>query len=508
MRKVSTKSAVALLLICGGAISAFGQGKAQKKLMQSYNSDPLNNAQLGVLAVRMNGDTVACVNPSRKLVPASNMKLISTGVALNSIGGDYRFKTSLAYSGVIRDSVLVGDLYIVGGGDPTTGSKTGDAEPLTRLFGHWAEIVRKAGIKRIDGCVVGDPRIYNPQTSESNGWSYEDIGNKDGAGPRGLNFFENHQNFYVTPGASVGSTPFVRPRYPDTPWMSYAVSAVTSAPGTKNTLYYVNSDFGPIGDIRGEFPIDRKGYTLECSNKFGAITCAFHFYKFLYAKGITASGYADVSPEGQLRTEPVSGVNYRKAAASGELRQIGETWSEPLREIVADANKESNNFYAETIMHLIGYKLSGKSDYDSCIDACEAEFVKMGVKKGKLCTVYDGSGLSRKNYVAPEFFVNFLKAMTRSRAWNDYLYSLPRPGEKKGTLENRFSKYPDDLKNRVRCKTGSMNGVRCYSGYILPSDGNPSNMIVFSVMSNNSSDHISYISTVLEEIIAAIALEN
>lgn len=509
MKSIIRNLQVAFLLVWSATVSFGQENRAQKKLMSIYSGEPIRSAQLGVLAMRMNGDTVAFVNPDRKLVPASNVKLLTTGVALHRIGPEYRFKTTLAYSGEVRDSVLFGDLYIVGGGDPTTGSRTGDAESVTRLFGRWESILRKAGIANIQGKIIGDPRCMNPHTSESNGWSYEDIGNKDGSGPRGLNFFENHQTFYITPGAAVGTTPFVRPRYPETPWMEYSVSAVTSGPGTRNTLYYVNSDFGPAGEIRGRFPIDRKGYTLECSNKFGAMTCAYHFYKFLHARGIKASaGYGDVSPHGYIRTTPGLGTSHTRAEVQEKLVEIGSTWSENLGEIATDANKESNNFYAETILHLIGQKIEGSSDYEECIHACESTFKSMGLNVTHGCTMYDGSGLSRKNYVAPSFFVSFLKAMRKSPAYKVFLSSLPYPGEKKGTLEHRFGRYPDQLKKRVRCKTGSMNGVRCYSGYILSSSGDPAEDIVFSVMSNNSDGHLSYISTILEEIISAIAEEN
>ena len=108
------------LLICGTAHAS--RNTDTQKLLSSYvGKEPLRSGIVGVLAVRANGDTLCQYNRQLKMVPASNVKLITTGLALTRLGPSWRFRTSLAYSGSIRDSVLVGDVYIVGGGDPTTG---------------------------------------------------------------------------------------------------------------------------------------------------------------------------------------------------------------------------------------------------------------------------------------------------------------------------------------------------------------------------------------------------
>ena len=163
MRTAIFAVCVALLLNGRGATAAVapeGQSVpegARQKVERICKAQPLGPAAVGVLAVRMDGDTVACVNPGLRLVPASNMKLITTGLALLELGEDYRFETRLAYSGSIEDGVLHGDLYIVGGGDPTTGARVPCAEPLEGLFSEWAGFVRDAGITRIEGRVVADP---------------------------------------------------------------------------------------------------------------------------------------------------------------------------------------------------------------------------------------------------------------------------------------------------------------------------------------------------------------
>lgn len=498
---------VALLLSGWSATAAIPDTRAQARIEALGRKEPIRSSVWGILAVTAGGDTVACVNHRQKMVPASNMKLLTTGLALRTLGVDFRFETALGYTGSIQDSTLVGDLYIVGGGDPTTGSGSDCSEPLDSIFSEWMNILTKAGIRRINGRIIGDQRFFGKAEPENRGWTYEDLGTYYGAGPCGLNFFENKQNFYVTPGPSVGTKPFVRPRFPDTPWMQVGNAASTGKERTANDLYYVATEFGPYGEVRGHFPIDRKGYTLECSNRFGAYTCAFYFFRYLNNHGICANGYGDVAPSGIIRTDlAYSEVGTSAAPASG-IHILGKTQSRPLTEIVRVTNKESDNFYAETLFKMIGKRGLNSSFTDSCQTAAENLLTSMGLKVKDNCQFFDGSGLSRKNYVSPAFFVAFLKIMARSNVFKPFIESLPSAGSK-GTLENRFNGSPASMKKRIHAKTGSMNGVRCLSGYIESADGSPEKMIVFSLMTNNTISTSWTANLFIDDMIEALAAEN
>lgn len=505
MRRSTFITALALLISSGLGAATPDTG-AQKLISTLSRREPLRSGVWGVLAVRMNGDTLACSNHLQKMVPASNVKLITTGLALNVLGPDYRFETTLAHTGEIRGGVLCGDLYIVGGGDPTTGSKSDCAEPLQSLFQRWTEILRSSGISRIEGRVIGDPRYFDiPQ--ESLGWTFDDLGTNYGIGPSGLNFFENAQNFYVTPGPAVGTRPFVMTRYPDTPWMTFTNMASTSGPRTPNDIYLVNTTFGPYGEFRGHFPIDRKGYTMECSNRFGAYTCAYYFFNHLIGNGVEVTGgYGDIAPQGHVRTDLLFSNAGQKAASRQDLHSLGKTLSPALRDIARDTNWESDNFYAETMLHTLGIHAGTKADYDSCLVVAGAQLRRLGVNTDQGFRLFDGSGLSRKNYIAPDFFVRYLKAMTRSGAYADFKASMPQPGCK-GTLETRMRSTPDEIRSRIHMKSGSMNGVVCFSGYIDAPDGDPSRMVVFSVMTNNTTGSAITVYHLLEDIILAIAAE-
>ena len=126
-------------------------GVAQRYVDLVTSSDLFIDGQVGVLAVTVGGDTLVSHRSQNRLLPASNMKLISTGMALHYLGAGFRYETTLAYDGTVADGVLKGDLYIVGGGDPTLGAKDSIATPVNDLFARWKELLEQTGIRRIEG---------------------------------------------------------------------------------------------------------------------------------------------------------------------------------------------------------------------------------------------------------------------------------------------------------------------------------------------------------------------
>lgn len=503
--KFSVKIFALAALFAFTAASAAAQDTRTQKLVSAYSrKEPLRSGILGVFAMR-GADTLAQYNRNLKMVPASNMKLLTTGLALSRLGPDMRFTTRLAYSGAINDGVLDGDLYIVGGGDPTLAAGCGCADSLEVTFGRWKAVLDAAGIKTVKGRIIGDPRFFK-RPGHGTSWQFEDLGFNYGASPSGLNFWENSQSFSVSSSA-VGTPPVVSVLYPDTPWMNYVNSASTGPAGSENTLFYVNTEFGPFGEFQGSFPSGRKDYTLECSNPFGAYTCAYFFHNYLLCNGITVEGgFADIGPSGLVRSDLLFSDMGSRALPVKELTILGEAQSPELWKIAKDTNYRSDNFYAETLFNMLSYSMFGSADRDSSVLASKALITAMGLHTDNSCRQIDGSGLSRKNYVSPEFFVRFLKKMYASPVRDYYLESLPSPGTK-STLKNRMGAVPASVKSRVKMKSGSMNGVMCLSGYILPSDGDRSKTIVFSLLTNNVTAPNYAVASILDEIILSLAME-
>ena len=152
------------------SVMATGHMQAQENNARSYAASlmdgDLKNAVLSVLALTSEGDTIVSVRPEALMMPASDMKLVTTGLALDRLGPDFVFTTRIGYHGEVSGGILRGDLYIMGGGDPTLGSDDDIAASLPEVFGQWTEFVRDAGISRIEGHVIGDSRYFGTAMPE------------------------------------------------------------------------------------------------------------------------------------------------------------------------------------------------------------------------------------------------------------------------------------------------------------------------------------------------------
>ena len=155
----------------------------------------------------------------------------------------------------------------------------------------------------------------------------------------------------------------------------------------------------------------------------------------------------------------------------------------------------------------MGLEIKGSTDPSEAVKAEEDLLRGMGISPGNACSLSDGSGLSRKNYVSAEFFVRFLRKMLGSKSRRPYIASLPSPGGQ-GTLKYRMQNAPDDIKSRIFMKSGSMNGVRSFSGYILPAPGEEdSRTVVFSIITNNISGSSATVASIIDDIILSLAKE-
>ena len=395
---------------------------ATQRLAEQNDADgPLAQSVWGFLAVNLKGDTLVCLNPQRRLVPASNLKLIITGAALLALGEDFRYTTTLA-ADAAADSVLRANLYIIGGGDPLLGELFPYLPGPDATFGRWSKALADAGVRRIEGGIIGDGSWFAaPQYHPD--WNAEDLQTRDGVVPSGLT------------------------------WR------------------------GKMGD----------------SIPDGPSSAALHYLAWLQARDstCTATASAAVAP-------PVDSLTVLAALPSL-----------PLRDLVRIANCQSDNFIAETLLKTLGKLRGDGDDYPSSIAALRQSLSPLGLMaaSGQM-RFADGSGLSRKNYVSPAFMVSFLRGMYRSRVRKAFMASLPFAGEPKTTLENRLPKRPWALRHRILMKSGSMNGVRCFSGYILPSSGRAEETIVFSILTNNAVAPSSQVYPLLDAMIESLANEN
>ena len=497
------------------SVSVWGQEVTIEEIV----ADPtFAQAYVGVCVMDADGNILAGVNQDRMFVPASNMKLISTGAALHLLGPSYTFETTLAHDGIIEDGVLQGNLFLVGGGDPTLGPKDSIAVPLERTFAIWEKLLRDAGVRRIEGAIVGDGRYFEGPAEEPS-WLWNDIGTYYGAGVTGLMFYENMQSFSVSAGPSVGAPVNIKPHYPECPWMDFRYACSTGVAGSGDLLYMYTSDLAPVAEIRGTFGVDRAAKRVDCANKFPEYTCAHYFAEYLRRRGISCSegagdfklmtDWTDKLPEGQTRH------------IDGDLIPVGSTLSPTLERIVFETNHASNNVFAETLFRTLGKTLRGSACYDSSYVAVNDVFAELGITDLKGMRIQDGSGLSRQNLISPKALCSFLYAMSGSPAFETFLASLPSPGFN-GTLEYNMKGQPVALRSRIKVKSGSMTGVRCYSGYILPSGadssvagedglaagGLPEGTLIISIMTNNCTSPTWKVRPLLDRLMVALAKTN
>lgn len=439
------------------------------------------------------GNTLAEWNADYPMVPASTMKTVTTGLALQELGSGFRFRTSIAYSGY-TDSLgtLHGDLYIIGGADPTLASTR---KKQDSLFNIWGNAVKSVGIDSIAGSIIGDAGFF-PDEMAPGSWEWGDLGTYYGAGASGLSFHENSISIRIIPAEKTGQRPYAEQIYPETPWMHIDNLSTTGPRWSPNTILLYTSELSPVAEIRGSYPINGGINIEECCNKYPAMTCAYHFDRYLAANGINSlSGPMDT---GRFTTRDPS-----EFADRDSLHYIITTYSESLSSIVAKTNMESNNMYAETLFKMTGLQTGGSASYETAIKTAGKLLDEMGIDtKGYRQT--DGSGLSRQNLVSARFLSTFLSKAAAGPEGDAFIKSLPVPGHE-GTLKHVLKDVKPEYSSRIRAKSGSMSGVRCYAGYIFPD--NRKKPVSFALMSNNHAGKGSDMQKAIEEILKALLAE-
>jgi D-alanyl-D-alanine carboxypeptidase/D-alanyl-D-alanine-endopeptidase (penicillin-binding protein 4) len=426
------------------------------------------DAVVGIMVMDSRGKSIASWNPDMPLLTASTMKTITTGVALNLLGADFRFSTKIGYSGEIRNGVLYGDLYIVGGGDPTLGSSDTLAIPVENLFLQWRDAIAAAGIRRINGHIVADDRFFEPEIVPES-WSWSNLGPAYGSGVSGLSFYENLQKFKFIPGINPGDRVSLMGVYPEIPGMEYRNELTTGDVKSGNRSSYYISDLAKISQIKGTLAAGSDSISITFSNKFPHLSCAWEFRQYLLKSGI-------------ISDSKIKDAREFNSLQPYQLTIVAETLSPALSSIVNVTNRISNNFYAETLLKMIGKRATGVGSYDSARVALRRELDGMGIKKRGFAQS-DGSGLSRQNYVSARFFCNYFSKMRESSSFTTFFNSLPQPGGP-GTLKSILANEQNEKKTRIHAKSGSLGNVRCYAGYVERDNGE---LIYFAILANNFS---------------------
>ncbi len=515
MRKIF----ILIILSCLNILAIAQKSKSQQLIESLIKKEKLDNASIGIMAINMRGKVIAKYQADKKLLPASNMKLISTGLALRLLGSQHKFATKIAYSGKIINNSLDGNLYIIGGGDPSLFSKEDIALSDSSILEIFLKDIKDKGINTINGLIIGDARYFNDAVENSN-WAYQDIGTYYGSGASGLNFYKNCLDIEFK---TLHSRLDYSITYPDCPWLELSSNAGIGDRYTGDKLYMYGNDFSYKAQIRGTLGEEYKEKLVGFSNKYPALTTAYYLAKFLSNHGINCYGISQIN--GFSKASDIFNIknmqfcyannserdilNKMKSDIiidTSKLHYISTVYSPNLKELCKVCNHISDNIFAEAIFKEIAKQLEGESSYDKATTIIEKALNQLGLVTHNAIDISDGSGLSRKNRVSAKFFCSFLKSMAQSPVIQDYIYTLERAGN--GEYKNLLKKYPKSIKDRIHLKSGTMNGVKCYSGYIDANKKGKNNRIVFSIMINNSSEPKAKIANFIDRILYSLAKEN
>lgn len=417
------------------------------------------NANWGVLVVDpAAGDTLVSINAGKLFLPASNMKLVTTAVALTRLGADYRWVTTVAARGRLRRGVLDGDLLVFGRGDPTVSdSVRGDAMlPLHDM----ADSLYLAGVRRIRGRLVVGTDVF-PGPTVGFGWSWDDLDDRDGAAVDELEFNDGFAELHVRAGRRPGAPVRVRTmpaaHYPPVVVAARTVgrgdTAALRAEPLRAVLDTATQAFRVTGAIAAG---DSARLSVPFPDPDGAYLAALR--EALADRGIA--------------------VDERRTDTTAAVDSLVRVQSPTLGEILPALLKPSQNQMAELLLRTVGLTQTGVGRADSAARVESDQLQAWGALADGF-VIRDGSGLARYDYLSPETVVRVLSAMRGSPAFQTFYAALPVAGVD-GTLHARMRGTAAD--GNVHAKTGSLSNARSLSGYVTTADGR---MLIFSLLCNN-----------------------
>ncbi|MEM1137012.1 MAG: D-alanyl-D-alanine carboxypeptidase/D-alanyl-D-alanine-endopeptidase, partial [Bacteroidota bacterium] len=221
--------------------------KVLQQIANLLEEPKMTGASLGIFVEALDSPKVLVeYMPDLSLATASTMKAITTATALQILGADFQFKTKIAYSGTIDETgTLNGNLYIIGGGDPTFGS-----DNMPSLMDFLANRILEKGIKKISGQLIGDASVFDSQLI-SNTWIWEDIGNYFGAGPSGLSIHQNQYSIYFKTGANINEPTSIVEIAPNVEGLQVINEVVTGKKGSGDNAYIYGGPFSNDRIVRG-----------------------------------------------------------------------------------------------------------------------------------------------------------------------------------------------------------------------------------------------------------------
>jgi D-alanyl-D-alanine carboxypeptidase/D-alanyl-D-alanine-endopeptidase (penicillin-binding protein 4) len=437
---------------------------------------PVNKGEWGVLVVdAATGETLYEKNADRYFAPASNMKLLTTALALDKLGPGFRFRTTVETHGAIAQGVLSGDLILVGRGDPNLSNRKFPFDvkeefdgPPEKLLIELADQIVAHGVKEISGDIVGDDS-YFPRDRYPDGWEIDDMVWEYGAAISAIVLDDNSVTLALTPGdkAGDGTVGVVEPATPD---FALRNEVTTSDKAEKADLTLVREPGSTMVVVSGTLPAKSAPQKRVLAIQEPAQHSASTLARLLADRGVKFWGTVR--------------ANHEPDPAEASRTVLAEHVSLPLGDTLKLVNKISQNLHTEILLRTAARQQGRWAKPDDLLKFPEEFYARAGIAPGDVVQE-DGSGMSRHDLVTPRALVALLLHAQKQSWFPVFFGSLPVAGID-GTLSDRMKKA--GMMGRIHAKTGSVTHVQTLSGYADTLGGR---RLIFSFLSNNESvqDH-------------------
>jgi D-alanyl-D-alanine carboxypeptidase/D-alanyl-D-alanine-endopeptidase (penicillin-binding protein 4) len=443
------------LLVLFISTQAWAQTSLTNKLATAFNKLQADSqcsyasVSLTVLDAKT-GEQVFTVNPNMGLAPGSTLKTVTTITAFNLLGKDFKYQTPFGYNGTITDGTLNGDIIIKGNGDPTLGSWRWENTTQNYVLNTLVAALKKAGIKKINGRIIGDDSLYGTQ-SVPDGWIWQDLGTYYGAGATALCWHENQFDINLKTGP-VGSAIKVGGTTPNVPYLTFKSELTNGAAGTGDNAYpYLPTGLTNMMYLRGTYAVDQTKKLISAAYPDPAYDAVFRLLDTLRRLGITVTGTAESSlslTAKGLQTPPITTT-------------LTTLLSPSLSQIVYWTNRKSLNLYAEELLKAIAAKAGKEVTTPNGITAIQNFWKARGIDVNSMDMI-DGCGLSPEDRITTMTVATIMRSAKKEAWFADFYESLP-------------------IYNDMHMKSGSIHNVQAYTGY----QTHQGRELVFSIMVNN-----------------------
>jgi D-alanyl-D-alanine carboxypeptidase/D-alanyl-D-alanine-endopeptidase (penicillin-binding protein 4) len=443
---------ISLLFIAGHAASQTLQQKIQTAFNRFQADSQCRYASISLTVLdAKTGEQVFAANPNMGLAPGSTLKTITAVTALNILGADYKFHTQFSYRGTIdADGTLNGDVIIRGYGDPTLGSWRWETTKESYVLSQMVSALKKAGIKRVTGRVIGDDSYLGTQ-SVPDGWIWQDLGTYYGAGTSALCWRENQFNIKLRTG-EVNTPISITGTVPAMPYLTFKSELLNAPAHTGDQGYPYLPSFGSnIMYVRGTYAIDQTKKSIAAAIPDPAYDLAWRLTDTLKALGISVSDISESALTLKSKGQPIP-------QSTVSLLTIT---SPDMRSILYWQNHISINLYAEQLLKTLTEKNKTAPSTANGVKTLQNFWTTKGIDSNTL-NIFDGSGLSPGNRVTTLTMARILQSATKESWYHIFYDSLP-------------------VYNDIHMKSGSINGAQAFTGY----QTHQGRELCFSIIVNN-----------------------